>query len=57
MAQGFLQVDVVSDANNFPITDANVSISKTESPQDILEELKTLRITARGYDPLVITGS
>lgn len=89
MAQGFLQVDVVSDANNFPITDANVSISKTESPQDILEELKTnssgqtenvaleappvelslkpieerpyaeytLRITAPGYEPLVITGS
>ena len=89
MAQGFLQVDVVSDANNFPITDANVSIAKSEDPQDILEELKTnssgqtenvaleapplemslrpieerpyaeytIRITAPGYEPLVITGS
>lgn len=89
MAQGYLQVDVVSDANNFPITDANISISKSEAPEDILEELKTnssgqtenvaleappvelslqpiearpyaeytIRITAPGYEPLVITGS
>lgn len=89
MAQGYLQVDVVSDANNFPITDASISIAKTETPEDIVEELKTnssgqtenvaldapptelsltpsdirpyaeytIRITAPGYEPLVITGS
>ena len=38
MAQGYLQVDVVSDTNNFPITDASISISKTETPEEILEE-------------------
>lgn len=89
MAQGYLQVDVVSDANNFPINDASISIAKTETPEDIVEELKTnssgqtenvaldappaelslsptdvrpyaeytIRITAPGYEPLIITGS
>lgn len=89
MAQGYLQVDVVSDANNFPITDASISISKTETPEDIVEELKTnssgqtenvaleappvelsltpteerpyaeytIRITAPGFEPLIISGS
>lgn len=89
MAQGYLQVDVVSDTNSFPITDASISISKTESPEDILEEVKTdssgqtenvaletppaelslapsgtrpyaeytIRITAPGYEPLVISGT
>ena len=41
MAQGYLQVDVVSDTNNFPITDASISISKTETPEEILEEVRT----------------
>lgn len=41
MAQGFLQVDVVSDANNFPVADANVSISRTEEPEDTLEQVTT----------------
>ena len=41
MAQGYLQVDVVSDTNNFPITDAKISIAKTEEPDVILEELTT----------------
>lgn len=41
MAQGFLQVDVVSDANNFPITDANISISRTEEPETTIEQLTT----------------
>ncbi len=41
MAQGYLQVDVVSDTNNFPITDAKISIAKTEEPDTILEELTT----------------
>lgn len=41
MAQGFLQVDVVSDANNFPITDAEISISRTEEPENTIEQLTT----------------
>lgn len=41
MAKGFLQVDVVSDTNNFPVADAKVSISKIESPEDTLEEINT----------------
>lgn len=41
MAQGFLQVDVVSDANNFPITDAEISISRTEEPESTIEQLTT----------------
>ena len=41
MAQGYLQVDVVSDTNNFPVTDASISISKTETPEEILEEVRT----------------
>ena len=41
MAQGFLQVDVVSDATNFPVEDASVSIAKTEAPETILEEVPT----------------
>lgn len=41
MAQGYLQVDVVSDANNFPVDGASVSIAHTESPGDVLETLTT----------------
>lgn len=41
MAQGFLQVDVISDANNFPVADAEISIARTEEPEDILEQLNT----------------
>ncbi len=41
MATGYLQVDVVSDANNFPINDARISISKTEEPEQTLEEITT----------------
>ena len=89
MATGHLQVDVVSDANNFPITDANISISKTEDPGKTLEEITTnssgqtenisleapptelsltpqdlrpyaeytIRITAPGFEPLIISGT
>ncbi len=89
MATGYLQVDVVSDANSFPITDANISISKTEDPSQTLEEITTnssgqtenisleapplelsltpqdirpyaeytIRITAPGFEPLVISGT
>ena len=41
MAIGFLQVDVVSETDNFPITDANIEISNMETPQQTLEELTT----------------
>lgn len=41
MATGYLQVDVVSDENNFPITNASISISKTETPEQPLEQLTT----------------
>lgn len=89
MAQGFLQVDVVSDANNFPIEDANVSIARTEEPGDVIEQITTnssgqtenvtletpplelsltpqdlrpyaeytIRITAPGFEPVVISGT
>lgn len=89
MAQGFLQVDVVSDTDNFPVTDASVSISRTEEPDQTLEVLTTnssgqtenvsleappielslkpedirpyaeytIRITAPGFEPLVISGT
>ena len=43
MATGYLQIDVVSDANNFPITDASVSISKSDDPEQTIEELTTNR--------------
>ena len=89
MATGYLQVDVVSDTNSFPITDANISISKTEDPGKTLEEITTnssgqtenisleapppelsltpqdlrpyaeytIRITAPGFEPLIISGT
>lgn len=82
-------MDVVSDANNFPIADANISISSTEEPEQTLEQLTTnssgqtenitleapplelslqpqdlrpyaeytLRITAPGFEPLIISGT
>ena len=89
MAQGYLQVDVVSDADNFPIQDATIEISSTEEPEQILEQVTTdqsgqtesltleappvdlslqpqdirpyaeytIRITAPGFEPLIISGS
>ena len=89
MATGYLQVDVVSDTNSFPITDANISIFKTEDPGQTLEEITTnssgqtenisleapppelsltpqelrpyaeytIRITAPGFEPLIISGT
>ncbi len=89
MAQGFLQVDVVADDNNFPINGAKVSIAHTETPETVVKELGTnssgqtenialeappldlslrpsaerpyaeytLRITAPGYEPLIISGT
>lgn len=41
MPQGFLQVDVVSDTNSFPVADAEISISRTEEPEDTLEQVTT----------------
>lgn len=41
MAKGYLQVDVVSDTNSFPIENAEVSIANTETPNDIFETLRT----------------
>lgn len=87
--QGNLQVEVVSAENNFPITDATVSIRGENAPDTVLEELQTnssgqtetislpappleyslnpgeprpyseyyLRITAPGFEPLIISGS
>lgn len=89
MATGYLQVDVVSEANSFPIKDAKISISKTEDPSQTLEEITTnssgqtenisleapppelsltpqelrpyaeytIRITAPGFEPLIISGT
>ena len=41
MAKGYLQMDVVSDANNFPVADAEISISRTEEPDQVLEQILT----------------
>ena len=41
MAQGYLQVDVVSDANSFPVQDADVAICRTEEPDKIIEGTRT----------------
>lgn len=40
-SSGFLLVDVVSSQNNFPVTDATVSIAPEGSPDDTIEELRT----------------
>lgn len=39
--KGFLQTTVISAENNFPITDASVSIADESAPERIIEELKT----------------
>lgn len=90
MAKGYLQMDVVSDADNFPVADAEISISRTEEPDQVLEQIitnssgqtenvaldappvelsltptndvrpyaeYTVRITAPGFEPVVISGT
>ena len=90
MAQGYLQVDVVSDANSFPVQDADIVIARTEEPDEIIEETRTnssgqtenlpldappvelslspeeterpyaeytMRITAPGFEPFVVSGT
>ena len=41
MAQGYLQVDVVSDVNNFPVQDAEISISSVDAPETVIRRLMT----------------
>ena len=41
MAQGYLQVDVFSAANHFPIPNATVSVSRSDTPEDMIEKLMT----------------
>ena len=36
MAQGYLQVDVVSDVNNFPVQDAEITISSVDTPETVI---------------------
>ena len=90
MAQGYLQVDVVSDANSFPVQDADIVIARTEEPDEIIEKTRTnssgqtenlplnappvelslspeeterpyaeytIRITAPGFEPFVVSGT
>lgn len=90
MAQGYLQVDVVSDANSFPVQDADIVIARTEEPDETIEETRTnssgqtenlpldappvelslspeeterpyaeytIRITAPGFEPFVVSGT
>ena len=90
MAQGYLQVDVVSDANSFPVQDADIVIARTEEPDEIIEKTRTnssgqtenlplnapplelslspeeterpyaeytIRITASGFAPFVVSGT
>ena len=88
--RGYLQVDVVSDANSFPVQDADIVIARTEEPDEIIEETRTnssgqtenlpldappvelslspeeterpyaeytIRITAPGFEPFVVSGT
>ena len=65
MAQGYLQVDVVSDANSFPVQDADIVIARTEEPDEIIEETRTnssgqtenLPLNAPGFEPFVVSGT
>ena len=90
MAQGYLQVDVVSDANSFPVQDADIVVTRTEEPDEIIEKTRTnssgqtenlplnapplelslspeaterpyaeytIRITASGFAPFVVSGT
>ena len=90
MAQGYLQVDVVSDANSFPVQDADIVVTRTEEPDEIIEKMRTnssgqtenlplnappvelslspeeterpyaeytIRITAPGFEPFVVSGT
>ena len=90
MAQGYLQVDVVSGANSFPVQDADIVIARTEEPDETIEETRTnssgqtenlpldappvelslspeeterpyaeytIRITAPGFEPFVVSGT
>ena len=90
MAQGYLQVDDVSDANSFPVQDADIVIARTEEPDETIEETRTnssgqtenlpldappvelslspeeterpyaeytIRITAPGFEPFVVSGT
>ena len=90
MAQGYLQVDVVSDANSFPVQDADIVVARTEESDEIIEETRTnssgqtenlpldapplelslspeeterpyaeytIRITAPGFEPFVVSGT
>ena len=41
MAQGYLQVDVVSDVSNFPVQDAEITISSVDTPETVIRRLMT----------------
>ena len=88
-SHGLLQVNVVSAANHFPISQATVAIAESEEPDQTLEEVGTnasgqtpeislpappleysmepgeprpyseytLRVTAPGFEPVLITGT
>ena len=38
-SRGLLQVNVVSIQNNFPVTDATISISSKNNPETIIEQV------------------
>lgn len=50
--QGYLQVNVVNIENNFPITDARISISLTGAEKKAVEEVSTNRSGQTGQIPL-----
>ena len=40
-SRGLLQINVVSIQNNFPITDATISIASKDNPDRIIEQVGT----------------
>lgn len=54
MAQGYLQVDVVSDVNNFPVQVAEITISSVDAPETVIRRLMT---NSSGQTENVVLGA
>ena len=50
MAQGYLQVDVVSDANSFPVQDADIVVARTEEPALFQGDITIMTDSVKVYE-------